>query len=106
MVSTMDTMMSFPHASAGAVFHDGTGAAVTVAAVQVRVSSDGGASWVTATDEGNGHYQALGLPGIALGAQAALRVELSVDLGGGLVVKSTQDGAAAYATFNVTPGGM
>lgn len=102
MISTMDTMMSFPHVSPGATLHDGTGAAFTVGTVQVRVSADGGASWVDATDLGDGHWSAAGLAGLSAGATTALRVELTVDG----EVKATQDLSAAHATFNVTPGGM
>jgi hypothetical protein len=102
LVTTMDTMMSFPHVSAGATMHDGTGAAVTVATAQVRVSADGGATWVDALDSGNGHWQAEGLAGLVAGTAATLRVELTVNG----EVKTTQDLSAAYATFTVTPAAM
>jgi hypothetical protein len=102
LVTTMDTMMSFPHVSAGATMHDGTGAAVPVATAQVRVSADAGASWVVAQDHGNGHWRADGLAGLAAGTATSLRVELTVNG----EVKTTQDLSASYAGFTVTPGGM
>lgn len=103
LVATMDTMMSFPQVAAGATLHDGASAAVTVAAVQVRVSSDDGATWVVAGHVAGGHYAATDLPGLVEGQEATLLVELSVDLGDGLAVKRTLDGAAGHATFTATP---
>lgn len=102
MISTMDTMMTFPHLSAGATFHDGAGAAFAVGAVAVRVSADGGATWVDASDAGDGHWTAAGLTGLTAGSAAPLRVELTV----AGEVKLTQDLLASYATFTATPGGM
>jgi len=103
LVATMDTMMSFPQVAAGATLHDGTSAAVTVAAVQVRVSADEGVTWKVADHVAGGHYAATGLEGLVEGQEATLQVELSVDLGGGLVVKRTLDGAAGFAAFTATP---
>lgn len=101
LITTMDTMMSFPHISAGATMHDGTGAAVTVTTAQVRVSADAGATWVIAQDYGNGHWRADGLTGLVAGTATQLRVELTVNG----EVKTTQDLSASHATFTVTPGG-
>ncbi len=102
LVTTMDTMMSFPHISPGVTLHDGSGAAFDVGAVAVRVSSDAGATWVDAADLGDGHWSAAGLAGLTAGVAAPLRVELTVDG----EVKATQDLSAAYATFTVTPAAM
>lgn len=102
LVTTMDTMMSFPHVSPLVTLHDGTGAAFDVQSVAVRVSPDDGASWVSATDLGDGHWSAAGLAGLSAGSARALRVELTVDG----EVKATQDLSAAYATFTVTPAAM
>lgn len=103
LVATMDTMMSFPQVAAGATLHDRDAAAVTAAAVQVRVSADDGVRWVVADHVEGGHYAASGLEGLVAGQGATLRVELAVDLGAGLEVKSTLDGAAGFATFSATP---
>jgi hypothetical protein len=99
LVTTMDTMMSFPHLSPGATLHDGTGAAFPVTAVGVQVSSDDGATWRDATDLGDGHWSATGLAGLAAGVARPLRVGLSVNG----VTKSLADGSASHATFTVTP---
>ena len=102
LVTTMDTMMSFPHISAGATMHDGIGAEVAVATAQVRVSTDAGATWVIAQDYGNGHWRADNLAGLVAGTATTLRVELTVNG----EVKTTQDLSASYATFTVTPAAM
>ncbi len=99
LISTMDAMMSFPHLSPGVTLHDGAGAPFTVGAVTVEVSADGGASWVGASDLGNGHWSAAGLVGLAAGTATPLRVRLTVDG----EMKLTADGSAAHATFTVTP---
>jgi hypothetical protein len=105
LVTTMDTLMSFPHLSPGVTLHrpDPTDPAVPlpfqVGSVSVRVSADGGGTWAAASDLGNGHWSAEGLQGLTAGAATSLRVELAVDG----EVKATQDLSASHATFALTP---
>ncbi|MCM2333920.1 MAG: hypothetical protein NDI82_08215, partial [Anaeromyxobacteraceae bacterium] len=103
LVTTMDTMMSFPHVTAGATLHapldDLTGAAPWVlTSVLVEMSADG-ATWVTAAEGASGHWVASGIAGLTPGVAATLRVRLTVDS----VVKRPATGADDFASFTVTP---
>jgi hypothetical protein len=105
LITTMDTMMTFPHVFAGATLHRPSTAdplvpeAFAVGPVLVEVSSNGGTSWAPAAHAGDGHYRVSSLSGFAAGAPTTLRVRLTV----ADEVKTTQDLSAAWATFTVAP---
>jgi len=94
-------MMKFPAVSAGSTLHDQTGAAWTVAAMTVQVSTDGTA-WVNATDNGAGHWSASGLTGLASGGTVSVRVTVNGE-------QKTTDGAPlaganGSGAFTIVPG--
>lgn len=94
-------MMSFPAVSIGSTLHDQNGAAWTVASMTVEVSTDG-TNWVSATDNGNGHWSAAGLTGLASGGTIRARVTVNGE-------QKTTDGAAlsgsnGYGSFTIVPG--
>lgn len=75
-------MMSFPAvfgSSGGSTLHDATDNPWTVnsGTSSVLVSSDGGSTWVTATDNGSGHWSAAGLEGV--GAGGTIRVKVNIN---------------------------
>lgn len=98
--------LSFPPVTAGSILRDQANTPWTVASVLIEVSTDK-ATWVTATDLGNGHWSAAGLTGLTSGVPGKIYVKLAV--GNGVTVEQkTVDGAAlgaanGYQTFNVTP---
>jgi hypothetical protein len=86
-----DAMMTkFPAVSAGSTLHDQSGAAVTISAITVELSTDK-ATWVAATDGGNGHWSAAGLTIPASGGHVYARVTVNGE-------QKTTDGTALSAT--------
>jgi hypothetical protein len=99
-------MMKFPAISAGTTLHDQMNAAWTVngGTSSVQVSSDSGISWVTATDNGNGHWSAVGLSGLASGGTVRVKVNINTDqkTTTGSVTLSTSN--LDYALFTIVAG--
>jgi hypothetical protein len=109
LITTMDTMMTFPHIMEGVTLHKpatvvppatGPTAAVdwVVPTVLVEMSPDG-TTWQPATHLGNGHYSAPDLAGLVAGVPATIRVRLTVDG----VVKAPATGTDTFATVTATP---
>jgi hypothetical protein len=101
----MGTMLTFPAVKTGDTLNDQTGTPWTVSTILVEVSTDN-ATWVTATETGNGHWSAAGLTGLTAGTAGALYVRLTVN-----GEQKTTDGNAlgatnGYQTFTVTPAAM
>jgi hypothetical protein len=106
LVTTMDTMMTFPHVYTGVTLNGPDPldplrmVPFTVGTVTVEVSTDG-TSWFAAGHQGDGHYRVAGLAGFTAGAATAVKVRLTV----GPEVKTTQSLTAPepFATFAVRP---
>ncbi len=99
-IAAREDMMSFPAVFVGQTFNANTTYELSVTSVDVEVSTDAGTSWITANDDGNGHWSVSGL-GLTAGQSADLRVRLTVN-----GETKTNDGTAGgvdYATFTVTP---
>ena len=98
--------LSFPAVTAGSILKDQTNTPWTVASILVEISTDK-ATWVAATDLGNGHWSAAGLTGLTPGVSGKIYVKLTV--GNGVTTEQkTVDGAVVgatngYQTFNITP---
>ncbi len=95
-------MMKFPAVYGGSTLHDAMNMAWTVNAATsgVQVSSDGGSTWVTATDNGGGHWSAAGLSGLASGGTVRVKVTINGE-------QKTSDGTGTglnYATFTIVAG--
>ncbi|BCS55336.1 hypothetical protein [Geobacter sp. SVR] len=86
-------MMTFAPVFPGSTLHDQTGAAVAVSAMTVELSTDK-ATWIAATDSGNGHWSAAGLTLPASGGHLYARVTVNGE-------QKTTDGSAATATNGV-----
>lgn len=89
-------MMKFPAVYGGATLHNAMSMAWTVDAAtsQVRVSSDGGANWVIATDNGGGHWTATGLTGLMTGGTIRVMVSINGE-------QKTTSGSATLSTTNL-----
>ncbi len=102
-VAAKESMTSFPAITSSTTLNAGTASELAITSVTVEVSSDGGASWITATEQGNGYWLASGLGGLSAGTSAELQVRLTVNG----EVKTTNglaaDGTNEAATFTVTP---
>jgi hypothetical protein len=98
-------MMSFPAVFGGSTLNNAMGMSwlVNSGTSSVQVSSDGGVSWVTATDNGNGHWSAPGLTGLMAGGTVRVKVNINGE-------QKTTDGTAAvagtndFATFTIVAG--
>ncbi len=102
-LAAMESMMKFPAIDVGLVMNASTAYELTVSSVAVEMSSDDGASWVTANNDGSGHFSA-NLSGLTTGTAAPVRVRVKVN-----GVYKTTDAAAPvtdtndYQTFTATP---
>lgn len=102
-LAAMETMMSMPAVDTGVVLNQGTAYELTVTSVVVEMSSDDGASWVTANNDGSGYFSG-DLHGLTTGTAAPIRVRVQVNS-----TYKTTDGAARvpdtndYQTLSVTP---
>jgi len=90
------TMMKFPAVSSGTTLHDALNTAWTVngGASGVQVSSDNGATWVSATDNGGGHWSAAGLTGLASGGTVRVRLTVNGE-------QKTTTGSATLSATNM-----
>lgn len=91
--------------------HDESYTAWTADPVIVEASTDGGTTWLPATNSAGGHWSVAGLTGIMSGESNSIKVRLSVGKNGGAAELKTTDGNAlsgsnGYQTINVTPGSM
>ncbi len=93
-------MMDFKAASVGSVLSGPTG---TVAAMAIQASSDGGTTWLAASDNGNGHWSVPGLAGLVSGQTGTVFVMVSVNGQDKTTNGLAPSGSNAYATFLVTP---
>ena len=99
-IAARESMMSFPALYVGQTFNSGTADELSVTSVDVEVSSDDGASWTAASDDGNGHWSISGL-GLTAGQANALRVRLTVNRE--IKTSNGTDTGTDYATFTVSP---
>ena len=99
-IAARESMMSFPPVYPDQAFNAATTYELNVTGVGVEISSDGGTTWLTATNEGNGHWRVTGL-GLTAGVANTLQVRLTVNG----EIKTTDGNASGqdYQTFTVTP---
>jgi hypothetical protein len=107
IAATDDSAMKlFPAVSAGTTLHDAMNAAWTVdgPTSSVLVSADSGVTWITATDNGGGHWSAEGLPALASGSSVRVKVKINGEqkttAGSATLSSSNLD----YATFTISSG--
>ena len=106
-VAAKESMMSYKAVSVGAVLSSGDASyELTVASMSVEVSTDDGASWVVASDDGNGYWMAASLAGLTDGTAASVQVRLTVNGEQKTTNGLSPDGSNDYGTFTLTPGGM
>jgi len=99
-IAAKESMMSYPAVSVGTVLSSPTG---TVTSMTVEASSDGGANWITATDNTKGHWSIPGLSGLVSGATSTIFVKLNVNGEAKTTDGNALSGTNDYATFIVTP---
>jgi len=99
----MESMMKFPAIDLSLVMNASTPYELSVASVAVEMSSDDGSNWVTANNDGSGHFSA-NLSGLTTGTAAPIRVRVTVN-----GIYKTTDAAAPvagtndYQIFTATP---
>ncbi len=94
-------MMDFKAASVGSVLSSPTG---TVTTMTVQASSDGGSTWLTATDNANGHWSISGFTNIVSAQTNTICVKLNVNTEDKTTDGNPMSGTNDYATFLITPG--
>jgi hypothetical protein len=94
-----DMMLDFKAVSMGSVLSSGI-----VTSMTVQASSDGGATWFTATDNTNGHWSVSGFSNIVSSQTTTIYVKLNVNSQDKTTDGADESGANGYATFYVTPG--
>ena len=92
--------MTFVPASDGSVLSSPTG---TVTSMSVQASSDGGSTWLAATDKANGHWSVSGFTNLVSAQTATIYVKLNVNAQDKTTNGGAASGANAYATFVLTP---
>ncbi len=102
-IATKENMMSYPAVSIGTELTDENGQKWTVNSMDVEVSTDQ-TNWITATDNGNGHWSASGISGLTDGQQGTLYVKLVVNGEQKTDDGMAPDGQGDYAVFTITPG--
>ncbi len=99
-IAAKESMMSYPVVSVGAVLSSPTG---TVTSMSVQASSDGGTTWIAATDNTKGHWSVSGFSNLVSNTTATIQVKLVVNgedkTTNGLASNPT--GTNGYATFLV-----
>ena len=93
-LAAMESMMKFPAIDLGLVMNASTPYELSVASVTVEMSSDDGSNWVTANNDGSGHFSA-NLSGLTTGTAASIRVRVKVN-----GIYKTTDAAAPIAGTN------
>lgn len=101
-VSAKESMVSWPGVSMGTQLHDQAGAAWSITAMTVQGSTDG-TTWLTATDNGSGHWSIAGLTGFTAGTSGTLYLKMTINN-----EQKTTDGTAlgttnGAAAFTVVP---
>ncbi|MDA8099464.1 MAG: hypothetical protein M0042_07555 [Nitrospiraceae bacterium] len=94
------SLMEFKSASAGSVMSSPTG---TITQMSVEASSDGGTTWISGTDNANGHWSVPGLTGLVSGQSTTILVKMSVNSQDKTTDGKTPSGTNEYASFSVTP---
>lgn len=94
-------MMDFKAVSLGSVL---SGPTSTVTSMTVQASSDGGTTWLPATDNANGHWSVSGFTNIISSQTNTIYVKLSLNSQSKTTDGTVASGANGYATFYVTPG--
>lgn len=101
-LATKENMMNFPKVLTGGQLKDQNGAFWTVNSIAVQVSTDA-ATWLNATDSGNGHWSVSGLTGLSSGVSGKIYVKVTVN-GEQKTTDGTTVGATnGYQTFTVIP---
>ena len=111
-LAAKESMMSFPAIDDGVdtttILNAGTGDELPVASAAVEVSTDG-SNWVSAVNNGSGHFSATGLSGMSSGVEAQIRVKVTINGEQKTSDGMTPDGGAdlvtsnEFATFMITP---
>jgi hypothetical protein len=86
--------------SDGSVLSSPTG---TASPITVQASSDGGSTWLTATDNTNGHWSVSGFSNLVSAQTGTIYVKLNVNSQDKTTNGAAASGGNAYATFVVTP---
>ncbi|MBF0169893.1 MAG: hypothetical protein HQK87_02190 [Nitrospinae bacterium] len=105
VVTTVESMSNFPKVATGATLTDATGGSWTVDSLVVELSTDK-ATWLTATENGDGHFTVMGLTGLADGVASNVYVKLTVNGYPYTTDGANGNGANDYQTFVVIPGAM
>lgn len=106
-IAAQESMMSFPAVFDGSALKISDTVTLTLDAT-VEISGDDGATWIDATDGGNGVWSVTGLS-LTDGVEDQVRIRLTIDDTVRVEVKTT-DGTTRvvdvndYQTFTVTPG--
>jgi hypothetical protein len=105
-IAARESLMSHPAVSVGTVLNaSDMDYELTVNSMSVELSTDG-IDWTPATDNGGGHWSAVGIGGLTNGTQGELHVRLTIE-GEQKTTNGTApagDGSNDYGTFLVTPG--
>ncbi len=116
-IAAMESMMSYPAVSGGTVLNDSTvpnppynpayELPVTTMTVEVSTTPTDAASWVPATDNGNGKWVAISVAGLVGGTTGTIYVRLTIDGQQKTTDGMTPagDGTNDYGMFTVTPPG-
>jgi hypothetical protein len=99
-IAAKQSMMSYPAVSLGTVLSSPTG---TVASMTVDASTDGGSTWVPATDNSSGHWSIPGLTGLVSGTTGTIYVKMNLNGEDKTTDGNAVAGANGYATFIVIP---
>lgn len=105
LLGTTVSMSNFPKATVGMSLTDATGVTWSVDSITLQVSTDG-TDWTTATNNGDGHFSAMGLGGLSDGTASNVYVKLTVNGNAYTTDGAAPSGSNDYQTLVVIPGGM
>jgi len=107
-VAAKESMMSYPGVYTGKVLNTGDiDYELSISSMSVEVSTDE-TNWITATDNGTGHWLAAGITGLTDATAGTIHVRLSVNgeqkTTNGAIPAG--DGSNDYTSFTITPMSM
>jgi hypothetical protein len=106
-IAAKESMMSYPAIETGMTLNAGdVDYELAMTSITVEVSSDA-TNWVSATENGHGHWTAAGISGLTDNTEGTLYVKLGVN-GEQKTTDGnapTGDGSNDFAMFSLTPGG-
>lgn len=103
-IAAKESMMSFPAVAPGVTLNAGTAYELTANTISVEASTDG-TNWVTATDKGNGHWEA-SPASLIHGYTGKVYVRLTVNDEQKTTDGNAPAGANDYATFDFSTMSM